>query len=182
MMFSPASSAVAMAVQMTAAVAAVPGLWEPPAFFLVTTGFLIVLSQVVIEPCHGVVPVRDQAVPLAVHGGEGLLRGFLQAGAFRLFLAGLVDDGDRGVPRLARFLTAKVRPAKEIDEPVGLPAGGLADGAPRSGPPAGPAAFPPARPSRPASPRRSPPPAGPGLSPGSSWTGPTRTAPSAASR
>src|SRR6266568_893288 len=44
MMFSPASWAVAMTVQIPAAVPAVPGLWEPPAFFLVTTGVLIVRS------------------------------------------------------------------------------------------------------------------------------------------
>ena len=44
MMFSLAIWAVAMMVQMSAAVRAVSGLWEPPAFFLVTTGPRIVLS------------------------------------------------------------------------------------------------------------------------------------------
>ena len=33
-----------MMVQISAAVPAVPGFWEPPAFFLVTTGPRIVLS------------------------------------------------------------------------------------------------------------------------------------------
>ena len=43
-MFSPAIWAVAVTVQMTAAVRAVSALWEPPAFFLVTTGPRIVRS------------------------------------------------------------------------------------------------------------------------------------------
>ena len=36
--------AVAMMVQISAAIPAVPGFWEPPAFFLVTSGQRIVLS------------------------------------------------------------------------------------------------------------------------------------------
>ena len=44
MMFSRAIRAVAVTVQIEAAVQAVPGFWEPPAFFLVTTGPRMVRS------------------------------------------------------------------------------------------------------------------------------------------
>jgi len=42
--FRLAIVAVAVTVQITAALRAVSPLWEPPAFFLVTTGPRIVLS------------------------------------------------------------------------------------------------------------------------------------------
>ena len=49
MMFSLAIAAVAVTVQIAAAVRAVPPLREPPAFFLVTTGPRIVLSAMLLS-------------------------------------------------------------------------------------------------------------------------------------
>ena len=48
-MFRPAIFAVAVTVQITAAFLAVSPLWEPPAFFLVTTGPRIVLSAMLLS-------------------------------------------------------------------------------------------------------------------------------------
>ena len=70
---------VRVTVQITAALRAVSPLWEPRAFFLVTTRPLIIrLRGVIVERHHRVVPVRGQAVPFAVQGGECFLRGLLQ--------------------------------------------------------------------------------------------------------
>src|SRR5208282_679495 len=51
-------------VQMSAAVPAVPGFWEPPAFFLVTTGPRIVLSARLLSLCR--VPDKDNYPDVAV--------------------------------------------------------------------------------------------------------------------
>ena len=64
MVFSPAIWAVAMMVQMSAAVRAVSGFWEPPAFFLVTTGPRIVLSARLLSLCR--YPDNDNYPEVAV--------------------------------------------------------------------------------------------------------------------
>jgi hypothetical protein len=48
-MFSPAIWAVAVTVQVTAALRAVSPLWEPRAFFLVTTGPRIARSATLLS-------------------------------------------------------------------------------------------------------------------------------------
>ena len=54
-MFSPAIWAVAVTVQITAAIRAVSPFWEPQAFFLVTTGPRIVAlgGVIVLIPSSG---------------------------------------------------------------------------------------------------------------------------------
>src|SRR5712672_455482 len=58
----------------------------------------LALCDIVVQRYHRVVAVRGDAVPFAVQGGEGLLRGLGQAGGLHLLLPGLVDHGDRVVP------------------------------------------------------------------------------------
>ena len=63
-MFRPAIFAVAVTVQITAAFLAVSPLWEPPAFFLVTTGPRIVLSAMLLSLCR--YPDKDNYPDVAV--------------------------------------------------------------------------------------------------------------------
>src|ERR1035437_5435954 len=58
----------------------------------------LALRGVIVQRYHRVVPVRDQAVPLAVQGGERLLRRLGQAGGGHLRLPRLVDHGERLIP------------------------------------------------------------------------------------
>ena len=70
MMFSPAMWAVAVTVQAEAAVRAVSGLWDPPAFFLVTTGPLMVRSAKLLSLCR--YPDNDNYPDVAVMPKSGL--------------------------------------------------------------------------------------------------------------
>ena len=69
-MLRPAIWAVAVTVQMTAAFRAVSPLWEPRAFFLVTTGPRIIRSAALLSLCR--YPDKDNYPDVAVMPKSGL--------------------------------------------------------------------------------------------------------------
>ena len=68
-------------------------------------------GQVIVEPRHGVVPERDEAVPFAVQGRERLLRRLGQAGALTAPLRQVPHHPVRVVSELHRRARLALRPA-----------------------------------------------------------------------